>query len=364
MKKRQRILVVDDEAANRDLLEVLLTGLGHEVEPAADGFQALAKLGPDFDLVLLDVMMPGMDGFEVTRRIRGGSACPDIPICMVTALTGQEERLRAVEVGANDFIAKPIDRTELRVRTASLLRAKEAQDALKRYQAELEATVTRRTEALRRSLQETVEAQLETIERLALAAEYKDEGTALHLKRMSRYSHLLARKLGLPPQECEMILHASPMHDVGKIGIPDAILLKSGKLEPAEWETMKRHTIMGACILAGSSSSLLQAGEIVARSHHEKWDGSGYPYGLAGEAIPLWGRITAVADVFDALTSRRPYKEAFSHEKAVRIMREERGTHFDPNLLDLFLDNFADVLAIHEHYQDSETPPSDPPKNR
>ena len=362
MGERKRILIVDDEPANRDLLEALLTGMGHETESAADGYQALAQLRLGFDLILLDVMMPNMDGFEVARRVRGGTECPDIPICMVTTLSGKEERLRAVEAGANDFIAKPVDKTELKVRTESLLRTKEAQDALKRHQAELEETVARRTESLRRTLQEmaeaqrqTQQAQLETIERLALAAEFKDEDTALHIKRMSHYCHLLARRLKLSPQECEILLHASPMHDVGKIGIPDAVLLKPGKLDAAEWQIMRTHTEIGARILGGSTSELLQAGETVARSHHEKWDGSGYPSGLSGEAIPLWGRIAAVADVFDALTSRRPYKEPFPTEKALQIMREGRTTHFDPGVLDVFFDNLDDVLAIKERYRDPAT---------
>jgi putative two-component system response regulator len=362
MNERKRILIVDDEAANRDLLEALLTGMGHEVELAADGFIALAQLSLGFDLVLLDVMMPNMDGFEVARRIRSGSDCPDIPICMVTALSGKEYRLRAVEVGANDYIAKPIDKTEVKIRTASLLRTKEAQDALKRHQAELEETVARRTESLRRALQEMAEAQrktqqaeLETIERLALAAEYRDEDTAFHIKRMSHYCHLIARKLSLSPWECEILLHASPMHDVGKIGIPDAILLKPERLDTAEWQIMKTHAEIGARILGGSTSELLQAGETVARSHHEKWDGSGYPDGLTGEAIPLWGRIAAVADVFDALTCRRPYKEPFPTEKAIQIMREGRGTHFDPGILDVFFGNLDDVFTIREKYRDPAT---------
>jgi putative two-component system response regulator len=362
MGERKRILIVDDEPANRDLLEALLTGMGHEAESAADGYQALAQLRLGFDLILLDVMMPHMDGFEVARRVRGGTECPDIPICMVTALSGKEERLRAVEAGANDFIAKPVDKTELKVRTESLLRTKEAQDALKRHQAELEKTVARRTESLRGALQDmaeaqrrTQQAQLETIERLALAAELKDEDTALHIKRMSQYCHLFARGLKLSPQECEILLHASPMHDVGKIGIPDAVLLKPGKLDAAEWQIMRTHTEIGTRILGESTSELLQAGEIVARTHHEKWDGSGYPSGLSGEAIPLWGRIAAVADVFDALTSRRPYKEPFPTEKALQIMREGRTTHFDPGVLDVFFDNLADVLAIKERYRDPAT---------
>lgn len=359
MEKTKRILVVDDEIANCELLETMLTGLGYEVETANDGFQAVAQLRLDYDLIVLDVMMPGMDGFEVARRVRSGPECPDIPICMATALSGKEDRLRAVECGANDFISKPIELTELRIRIASLMKIKEGQDTIKRHQAELEANVAKRTASLRLALQETAEAQrhvyqaqLETIERLALAAEYKDEDTAFHVKRMGRYCHMIALKLGLPPQECELILNASPMHDVGKIGIPDAILLKPAKLDPDEWEIMKTHARIGGVILGGSSSQLLQAGEVIALSHHEKWDGSGYPNGLAGDAIPLWGRIAAIADVFDALTTRRPYKEPFSNEKAIGIMREGRGTHFDPRLLDLFLDSLDEVFVIQKEYQE------------
>jgi len=370
MGDRKRILIVDDEPANRDLLEALLTGMGHATELAADGYQALAQLRLGFDLILLDVMMPHLDGFEVARRVRGGTECPDTPICMVTTLSGKEERLRAVEAGANDLIAKPVDQTELKVRTASLLRTKAAQDALQRHQAELEATVARRTEALRQALQEMAEAQrrthqaqLETIERLALAAELKDADTALHLKRMSHYCHVLARGLKLSPPECELLLHASPMHDVGKIGIPDAILLKPGQLDAAEWQIMRTHTEIGARILGESTSELLQAGEILARTHHEKWDGSGYPRGLSGAAIPRWGRIAAVADVFDALTSRRPYKEPFPTETAFQIMREGRATHFDPGVLAVFFDNLDAVLAIKERYREpaAAEPPTQPP---
>lgn len=362
MDRIQRILVVDDESANRDLLVRMLKGLGHNAESASDGFQALAQLKLGYDLILLDVMMPGMDGFEVVRNIRAGTECQDVPVCMVTGLSSIEDRLRAVEAGVNDFIAKPFDMMELKIRTNSLLREKESREALKRHQAELEETVDKRTVALRQALQETAEAQrktyraqLETIERLAIAAEHRDRETAFHIKRMSHYCHLIAKKLGLPPQECEIILNATPMHDVGKIGIPDAILLKPGKLDPSEWEIMKKHAEIGALILSGSSSDLLQAGEIIARSHHERWDGTGYPTGLSGENIPLWGRITTLADVFDALTNKRPYKDAFSNDMAVQIMKEARGVFFDPRLLDIFLDNISEVFAIQKQFMD---PPS------
>lgn len=198
----------------------------------------------------------------------------------------------------------------------------------------------------RRLIQDLEEAHLDTLHRLALAAEYKDKETVLHILRMSRYCAILARGLHLPPSDVEIILHASPVHDVGKIGIPDAILLKPGKLDREEWILMKQHATIGAHILSGSRSRLVQVGQIIAKSHHEKWDGSGYPEGLAKENIPLWGRICAVADVFDALTSKRPYKEAFSNEKAFKILKEERGKHFDPRIIDVFFEQLDDVLAI------------------
>ena len=354
----KRLLIVDDEAPNRDLLEALAEALGHEAELARDGLEALAMIKLDVDLVLLDVMMPGMDGFEVARRIRQDPVYGDVPIIMVTALTGLEDRLRAVEAGANDFITKPIDKTELRIRTASLLRMKEAQDLVKRHRRELEETVQRRTSALREALADMAEAQrrthdayLDTLQRLVIAAEFKDDDTAIHLQRMSRYAALLAQKLNLPPGEVELIRLASPMHDVGKIGIPEHILLKPGKFTLDEMERMKQHAHIGSRILMGSSSELLKAGEIIALTHHEKWDGSGYPNGLAGEAIPLWGRISAVADVFDALTSPRPYKIAFSNETAVRMLEEGRAKHFDPALIDLFLNHLDEVVAIQEEHR-------------
>lgn len=355
MDKPKRILVVDDEDLLRDSLRDMLEMLGHEPETARDGIEALAKLTFDFDLILLDVMMPGMDGYEIARRIRQDPEKCDIPIVMVTGLTSMGDRLRAVEAGANDFIAKPFDLTELKVRTDSLLRMKEAQDAIKKHKSELEITVDKRTEALRKTLDNLVSAQrklhgayLEVIQRLAIAAEFKDENTAAHIQRMSRFSALLAKKLGMSPGDIELILHASPMHDVGKIGVDETILLKPGKLTEDEWEIMRQHTIIGSHILQDSSSKLLQVGEIVAISHHENWNGSGYPNGLLGDKIPLWGRICSIADVFDAVTSERPYKKAFSNEEALKILHEGSGEKFDPKLVNLFIEEFDSVIAIQK----------------
>jgi putative two-component system response regulator len=358
MSEMKKILAADDEEVNRILLEKMLSKLGHEPVMARDGFDALEKIGQGIDLVLLDVMMPDMDGFEVVRKIRSRPFTQDIPVIMVTALSSRDDRLKAVEAGANDFIAKPVDMTELRVRMGSLLKMKEAQDCLKIYQANLEETVRVRTEALRLAVdnlaqqqRDTQAAHLDTVKRLAIASEYKDKDTADHIQRISDFCGLLGKLLELSKTEIELLVHASPMHDVGKIGIADSILLKPGPLDSREWEIMKTHTLIGAKILRDSSSEVLQAGEIIALSHHEKWDGSGYPGGLVGEGIPLFGRICAVADVFDALTNKRPYKEAFSNEEALRIMTEGRGTHFDPTLFDMFLNNLEAVLAIQHKYK-------------
>jgi putative two-component system response regulator len=359
MDRKPRVLIVDDEAPNRFVLSEMARSLGYEPEVAQDGVGALAMAKLDIDLILLDVSMPGMDGFEVARRIREDPQTAGIPIIQITALAGREDRLRAVEAGANDFIAKPVELTELRVRTASLLKIKEQQDAIRRHRAELEATVEKRTTALRNALDAMAEAQrrthqahLDTIQKLALAAEYKDEDTASHIHRMSRYCELLARAAKLPPGQVETVLHASPMHDVGKMGIPDGILLKPGKLDPEEWGVMKQHTTMGGRILRGSDSELLQAGEVIAMTHHEKWNGSGYPAGLAGKDIPVTGRICAVADVFDALTTKRPYKRALPNEEACGILHEGRGEHFDPRIHDLFFENLDEALAIQRAFQD------------
>jgi|SRR6185295_7009989 len=358
MSGTKQILVVDDVDHNRMLLETMVEALGYGVETARDGLDALAKLPLDIDLILLDVMMPGIDGYEVARRVRADASYGHLPIIMVTALDSREDRVRAVQAGANDFIAKPVDKTELAVRIGSQLRLKEAQDELKRHQAELEHRVDQRTDALRRALEtvadaqaKTYEAHIDTIQRLVLAAEYKDRETAEHIQRMSLFGLVLAQAVHLPPGEIEVLRHAIPMHDVGKIGIPDSILLKPGKLTAEEREIMSSHTLIGGRILAGSPSNLLQMGEVIALSHHEWWDGHGYPKGLQGEGIPLPGRICALADVFDALTSDRPYRAALTNEQALELMGQGRGTQFDPTLFDLFLAELDEIFRVQASFR-------------
>ncbi|HXO42470.1 MAG TPA: HD domain-containing phosphohydrolase, partial [Thermoanaerobaculia bacterium] len=276
----------------------------------------------------------------------------DLPVIMVTVRESRADRLRAVESGVNDFIAKPVDQAEVLVRVRAQLRMKEARDEVKRSQAALEETVASRTSELRHALADmqaaeakTREAHLDTIRRLVLAAELKDSDTSDHIVRISRYSAVLGRALGLPAAEVETGSQAATMHDVGKIGIPSAILRKRGPLTAGERRLIQTHAVIGAHILAGSSSETMQEGERIAISHHEKWDGTGYPHGLAGDSIPLWGRICAIVDVFDALTSRRPYRQPLSDEAALDMMRTDRGRHFDPHVFDIFAAHFDQILA-------------------
>jgi putative two-component system response regulator len=363
VSRPKRILVVDDVEQNVVLLATLVVGLGYEVETARDGLDALAKLALDIDLVLLDVMMPGLDGYEVARRLRAEPRWCDLPVIMVTMLDSREDRIRAIQAGASDFIAKPVERTELEVRIGSQLRLKEVQDELRRSQAELEDRVVRRTVELRHALKEmadarrhTYEAHLDTIRRLVLAAELRDIGTSQHILRISHSCAILARALHLPPHEAEVLCQAVTMHDVGKIGIPDAILFKQGRFSDEERQLMQTHTVIGGRILADSSSELLQAGEIIALSHHERWDGEGYPRGLAGEEIPLWGRICAVADVFDAITTPRPYREPLLPEEAMEYLIAGRSTLFDPDLLDLFVAHRDEVFALYQGFDKNGQP--------
>jgi putative two-component system response regulator len=353
MGAAKRILVVDDSEINRDLLEASIERLGHTAVLASSGQEALELIANDIELVLVDLMMPGMHGHELTTRIRNSAEASDIPIIVVTASDSLEDRLTSVELGANDFIAKPIDQTELRVRLFAQLQVKANQDEVKRRERALEDTVDARTnqlvEALRQvaaAEQHIYDAHVDTIRRLAAAAEFRDTEAADHVERVSKYCVLIGGKIGLAREDLAILKYASLMHDVGKIGVADDILLKPASLTSEERRVMQFHTLFGAQILGGSSSKLLEAGQVIAQSHHERWDGKGYPDGISGNEIPLLSRICAIADVFDALTSARPYKSAFPIDRAFTMMREERGKHFDPFLLDVFLNSFDQVSEI------------------
>lgn len=356
-----RVLVVDDDASARESLVKILGRLGYQTEEARDGVEALTKLALDIDLVLTDASMPLMDGFQVIERIRGDPESLDLPIVMITGLDSHDDRLRAMEAGVNDFITKPYDVTELRLRVAWLVRMKKATDTLKQQQVDLETTVRRRTHELRRSLEETVQAQratyaahLDTIRRLVLAAEYKDRDTAAHIERIGSYCTVLGRAFGMSPRELEILRYAAQMHDVGKLGVPDRILLKEGPLTDEEWAVMKRHTTVGGKILEGSPSELLQEGRMIALSHHERWDGTGYPEGLEGEAIPLQGRMCAVADVFDALSHDRHYRDALPLDTVYEMLEAGRGKHFDPEVLDVFMDLRGEIEEVRARSSDPE----------
>jgi len=360
LARPKRVLVVDDQECMRVAMERVLGSLGYQIEVASDGHEALAKLQLDVDLVVLDAAMPGMDGFQLTRSIRRDQHHGDVPIIMLTGSGSQKDRLRAVEAGVNDFVTKPFEINEIKLRSESLLGLKEATDALKRNGADLERKVEERTTALRGALEDMVaaqrrtqEAHLDTIRRLVLAAEYKHRDTAAHIERIGRYCEMIAQRLKLSPGEIEILRYASPMHDVGKIGIPDGILMKPGKLSGHEWQIMRTHPAIGAHILRGSRSPVMQAGEVIALTHHEKWDGSGYPAGISGERIPLYGRICAVADVFDALTTNREYRDALSTETVCNMLESEAGRHFDPQIVQAFLEDRRDVERIKTEFEEA-----------
>ncbi len=344
------VMIVDDMRENRDLLSRALDGR-YRVREAGDGESALLAMEEDPpDLALLDVCMPRMDGFELARIMKVSPLLSEIPVIFITGLDDIANKSKGFSLGGVDYIIKPFEILEVQARVRTHVSLLLARRKLKQHAEELEGRVQRRTLQLSSALDKLKGASLDTIYRLARAAEYRDDDTAAHVERMSRYSRAIALSLDLSHRTAEAILYAAPMHDVGKIGIPDRILLKPGKLDPDEWLVMKSHSDIGKKILEGAQEGFLKLAEVIAWTHHEKWDGSGYPRGLSGKGIPLVGRITAVADVFDALICRRPYKEPFPVEKALRIIREGAGSHFDPRVVDAFFSVRADILAIMEEH--------------
>jgi putative two-component system response regulator len=348
---RECILIVDDEPANLKLLDKMLRSQGYQSLVLVDDPRQVIDLYRITQpaLILLDVNMPHLDGYQVMEQLKLLNDPLLPPIVILTAQHGKDQLLRALAAGARDFIGKPFDRNELLMRVRNLLDAQMAHRLVYDQKAVLEEMVRARTEELRRT-------RLQIVQRLGMAAEYRDEETGNHILRMSHICALLARVIGWNEADCELILNASPMHDIGKIGIPDAIMLKPGKLEPHEWEIMKTHAAMGEKLLDGDDSDLMHMASEIALTHHEKWDGSGYPNGLAGEAIPLAGRIAALADVFDALTSVRPYKQAWTVEAAVGLIKDNNGKHFDPALVEVFLQELPAIVAIRQRFAE----PGDP----
>ncbi|BCG82420.1 HD domain-containing phosphohydrolase [Mesorhizobium sp. 113-3-3] len=347
MKNATRILIVEDNRTNRMLMEMLVGQIPNCVAIShmspVDVLRDLPTLA--FDLAIVDYQMPEINGIELIERIRSEPRFADTPFVMVTADGDAGTRIDAIHAGATEFLHKPIEPVEFKARMRNLVRLCEAQRDLVHRAEWLKIEVDKATQELRHR-------EEEIINRLTLAAGYKDRETAMHTTRMAHYSSVLANQLGFSADQCRDILLAAPMHDVGKVGIPDAILLKQDQLSSDEKLRMNEHTRIGAAILAGSACALLQLAAEIAETHHERWDGTGYPNGLLGEAIPLVGRIAAVADVFDALTSERPYKKAWPTDRAFAYIKAQSGTHFDPRCVEALLAASNEFLEVKSAYPD------------
>jgi putative two-component system response regulator len=337
----QTILVVDDTPNNIDVLSGILRP-EYRVKAALDGERALriARAEPQPDIILLDIMMPEIDGYEVLRRLKGDPRTSAIPVIFVTHMTEVEDETRGFELGAVDYITKPISPPVVLARVRTHL-------ALYEQSRVLEIKVRERTEELH-------ETRMEIIRRLGRAAEYKDNETGFHVIRMSHYARLIAAAVSDDETWVDLLYNAAPMHDIGKIGVPDSILLKKGRLNAYEWEIMQQHPIFGAEIIGDHPSELMKMAAEIALTHHEKWDGSGYPYGLKGEEIPLSSRIIALADVFDALTTERPYKQEWAVEQAMEMIGKAAGKHFDPELVPVMRELLPEMLKIRDKYHEEE----------
>lgn len=329
------VLIVDDSHTNLKYISGILSRHYNVMTAASgpDAIQTATMHQPD--LILLDVVMPGMDGYATLSELKGNSATSHIPVIFVTSLNKEEDEAKGLALGAVDYIGKPFNPSLMLARVENHIE-------LKRHRDNLQAMVNERT--------------MEIVTRLVHVAESRDTDTGMHIRRICEYSRLLARESGLSSKIVEIIAQASAMHDIGKVGIPDAVLLKPGKLEPEEWKVMQGHAQIGYENLKGSSSKLLQTGCEIALTHHERWDGTGYPNNLKGEEIPIAGRIVCIADVFDALVSKRPYKEPWPVEKAFGLIESEAGKHFDPRLAELFLKNRDRVVEIKQTYEDGALP--------
>lgn len=344
------ILIVDDQKPNVRLLQKILGNAGYKnVIATTDPTQVESLYKEhDFDLVLLDIRMPKMDGFQVMAMLNELEHESYVPVLVLTAQNDDATKLRALEAGAKDFLVKPFDQIEVMLRISNMLEVRLLHKQARNQNKILDQKVRDRT----RELNET---RLEVIRRLGRAAEYRDNETGFHIIRMSKFTQLIALKAGMDEGQAELLLNASPMHDIGKIGIPDRILLKPGKLDAEEWNIMRTHAKIGADILSGHDSALMGMASEIALCHHEKWDGSGYPNGLSGKDIPLSGRIVAISDVFDALTSVRPYKKAWPVEEAINEIERGAGKHFDAELVEVFHQTIPEILDVRSRYIENET---------
>ena len=337
--QQNTILLVDDIPAN---IKILVNALrdNYRLIVATTGNSAIkVALEKKPDLILLDVMMPGMDGYEVCKVLKSKKETASIPIIFVTAMDEEKDETRGFLLGAVDYIVKPVNPVIVKARVQTHIALRMTQCELQRHRDELEDIVLERTRELR-------DTQIEITRRLVQAAEYHDHQTGRHITRMAHYCVILGRAHGMKEHELTLLFHASAMHDIGKLGISDTILHKKGTLTPDEFEEMKRHTLIGADLLYGADNELMNMAHIIALTHHEKWDGTGFPLGLKGEEICFAGRVAALCDVFDALSSKRPYKEAWPLEEAKKIIIDQKGIHFDPYLVELFEENYSKIEEV------------------
>ncbi len=348
------VLIVDDDAAIRHLLHAKLSREGHVCFAVAGSSEAMdAVQSRRVALALLDINLPGKSGLQILPEIKTES--PDTTVMMITGLNDAATAVQCIRLGAYDYVTKPFDLDSLALNVRHALEKRRLELDNREYQATFERRVSEKSKDLAQSLAKIKSASLDTIIHLSQAAEYKNGDTGNHILRVSRYAAIIAERLGLPGPEVESILYASPMHDIGKIGIPDSILLKPGKLDDSEWALMKKHTVIGAAILESADSEVVKLGSTIAISHHEKWNGTGYPYGLKGKDIPLPGRIVAVADVFDSLTSKRVYrKEYFTPNEAMNVIRQSDGRQFDPAVFAAFKTGWQDILSERERFRNME----------
>lgn len=340
------VLILDDQSVSRMILEELIQSIDTDIhiESFSDPIQALdwAKHNPH-DLVITDYKMPNMDGVEFTHWLRQMPSCSDVPIVVITCINEKTVRYRALEAGATDFLTKPFDHYECKARCRNLLKLRRQQAIIKDRAHWLEREISQKTADIE-------QREKETLLRLARAGEYRDEETGTHVTRMSQYTTIIAEELGFSKSKCDTIRHAAPMHDIGKIGIPDRILLKPGKLNAQEIREIQSHTTIGYEILRDSPSDYLQTGAVIALAHHEHYDGTGYPYKIKGTNIPIEARVVMVADVFDALISERHYKHVWSMDRALDYITKQRGHHMDPDCVDAFFIRLSEIIAIHNQW--------------
>jgi len=350
LRRKRKVLIVDDESTGRTILSKIIQQVEDDigVEAFDNPQDALTWLDNNHpDLIVTDYRMPEMNGIELIKKIRERPGMQDIPIVVITVVSERSVRYDALEAGATAFLTRPIDQIECRTSCRNLLKLHEQQSIIQ----DRADWLARQVEV---ATQQVVSRERETLLRLAKAGEYRDEETGNHVVRMAKYSRQIAEALGLSDKECDEIEYAAPMHDIGKIGIHDDVLLKPGKFEQQEWLTMQQHTTIGHAILSNSQSRYIQTGSIIALNHHEKFDGTGYPHGITGTDIPLVARIVAVADVYDALVSRRPYKEPWSESDAQDYLEKHAGKQFDPICVEAFFERIETIKGIYANFSDSK----------